>query len=336
MRDGIALPIVEASQAGEARRVVTALADQLGFDAVRRGNAALVATECATNLVKHARDGRLILQPRVCGDVVGIDLLALDNGPGIADLGRCRRDGFSTSGTPGTGLGAIQRLSALTDAYSKVPGGTVLLARLWPGAAPKPERFMLGSVCIPAAGEAMCGDAWTVEAKGRHAQVLLADGLGHGPLAADAAHAAVRVMRENRGLALAALLEAMHAALRSTRGAALALAQVDPDHEILCYAGIGNVAGVVLHDGKSRSLVSHNGIVGHEARKRQEFTCPFPRGAVLVLHSDGLSTRWNLEAYPGLLHRDPSLIAGVVYRDAQRGRDDATVLVLRAGEGSDA
>lgn len=333
VREGIALSVVDSSQVGEARRAATALAADLGFDAVASGRAALVVTESATNLHKHGQEGQLVLQPCCRGEVVGIDVLALDKGPGIADLSRCLRDGFSTTGTPGTGLGAIQRQSALMDIYSRVPAGTALLARLWPGQAPPNGRFEVGSVCIPHAGETVCGDAWALAEKGRGALVVLADGLGHGLLATEASRAAVRILHENPRLAPATLLESMHHGLRGTRGAAVAVAEVDAENEILRYAGVGNIAGVVLSGGVSRSLVSHNGTVGHEARKFQEFTCPFPRGAVLVMHSDGLSARWNLESYPGLLSRDPSLIAGVLYRDANRGRDDATVLALRATEG---
>lgn len=335
MYEGVAFSVVEASQVGEARRAVLTLADRLGFDAVARGRAALVVTESATNLHKHGRDGSLILQPHTHGDVIGIDVLALDKGPGIADLGRCLRDGFSTVGTPGTGLGAIQRTAALLDIHTQTPSGTVLLARLWPDAAPKQRAFAVGSVCIPYPGEEVCGDAWTVEEKSRLALVLLADGLGHGLLAAEASRAAVRILRANTRLGPAALLETMHGQMRATRGAAVAVAEVDGDQEILRYAGVGNIAGTILSSGVHRSLVSHNGTVGHEARKCQEFTYPFPRGAVLILHSDGLSTRWSLDSYSGLLRRDPSLIAGVVYRDAQRRRDDATVLVMRASEGID-
>lgn len=333
VREGIALSVVEPSQVGEARRAVTSLANKLGFDAVACGKAALIVTESATNLHKHGREGQLILQPHRCGETTGIDVLALDKGPGIADLSRCLRDGFSTSGTPGTGLGAIQRQSALLDIYSRVPQGTALLARLWPDEAPPLGRFEVGSVRIPHVGEEVCGDAWTMADKGRNALVVMADGLGHGLSATEAACAAVRILHENVRLDPAALLETMHHGLRGTRGAAIAVAEVDPDNEILRYAGVGNIVGVVLSGGVSRSLVSHNGTVGHEARKFQEFTFPFPRGAVLVMHSDGLSARWSLDAYPGLLSRDPSLIAGVLYRDAQRGRDDATVLVLRATQG---
>lgn len=65
-------------------------------------------------------------------------------------------------------------------------------------------------------------------------------------------------------------------------------------------------------------------------RRRQAFTYPWSPDAVVVLHSDGLRTRWRLDAYPGLARRHPSLIAGVLYRDFARRRDDVTVLVVAA------
>ncbi len=330
------LSVSEASGVGEARRSVLALAAKLGFDEVGRGKAALVVTESATNLHKHGREGRLVLQSRQEGASTGLDVLALDKGPGIADVSRCLRDGFSTGGTLGTGLGAIARQSAVMDVYSRVPGGTALLARLWAGAAPaiKGKRFQVGDVSVAKDGEGISGDAWAVEASGRRGLVVVADGLGHGPLAAEASRTAVRVLRENVRLGLVALLEAMHAALASTRGAAVAVAEIDLDAQVIRYAGVGNISGTICASGACRSMVSHNGTIGHEARKFQEFTYPFPPGASLVMHSDGLSARWNIEAYPGLVNRDPTLIAGVLYRDWQRGRDDSTVLVVRATEGS--
>ena len=185
---------------------------------------------------------------------------------------------------------------------------------------------------VPKTGETVCGDAWEVEDDGGRVCVAVADGLGHGPFAAEAAAAAVRVFHDNARLGPVPRLEAIHHALRGTRGAAVSIAEVDFDNQIIRYTGLGNVAGTVLADGVSRSMVSCNGTVGHNARHFQEFTYPFPEGAVLVMHSDGLASRWGLDPYPGLIARDPALIAGILYRDFQRGRDDATVVVARAAE----
>jgi len=140
----------------------------------------------------------------------------------------------------------------------------------------------------------------------------------------------VRVFHAQYQRDLIAILQAMHLALRSTRGAAVALSAIDVDAQVIRHAGIGNISAVVWVAGVSRGLMSHNGIVGHEARKFQELAYPFPRSATLVLHSDGLATRWNLDGYPGLVVHDPALLAGVLYRDFQRERDDVTILVARA------
>jgi len=185
---------------------------------------------------------------------------------------------------------------------------------------------------VPKVGEQVCGDSWAVvELPGRTLAVV-ADGLGHGPFAAEASLAAVRLFQDNTRLRPAEILEAIHRGLGSTRGAAVAVAEVAEAAQEVRFAGLGNIAGVVLTQQSSRSMVSHNGTAGHQARKFQEFTYPFPRGAVLVMHSDGLTARWDLDSYPGLLGHDPALLAGVLYRDFQRGRDDATVLALRATE----
>jgi hypothetical protein len=182
-------------------------------------------------------------------------------------------------------------------------------------------------------GEEVCGDAWAIQADAGRCLLLVADGLGHGPQAAEASQTAVRIFRDNSRLGPSELLQELHRALRSTRGAAVAIAEVDTEAEAVRYAGVGNIAGTILAPGVDRSVISHNGTVGHQARHFHEFTYPFPAGATLVMNSDGLMTRWSLDPYPGLAVRDPALIAGFLYRDFRRGKDDVTVLVARQEEG---
>jgi anti-sigma regulatory factor (Ser/Thr protein kinase) len=323
--------VSDPSGAGEARRLATTLAERLGFDETGRGKVALVVTEAATNLLKHAGQGEILLRCLERGDSLGLDVLALDRGPGMADPGRCLRDGFSTAGTPGTGLGAIARLSDLFDVYSTSAAGTALLARLWARPAlPTAGGLEVAAVHLSKCGEDVCGDGWAVEPRTGGSLILVTDGLGHGPLAAQAARETVRVFREHATADLPEIVRRIHAALRSTRGAAVAVAEVRLDTRELRFVGVGNIAGTVFTDGASRSMVSHNGTAGVEARRVQEFVYPFPPGALLVLHSDGLATHWRLEQYAGLAARDPALIAGVLCRDFKRGRDDLTVLAACA------
>ena len=338
-RDAISLPVVESSQAGEARRFAADLTQRLGFAPVLQGKVALIVTELAHNLIRHAQGGELLIQRVEADGRAGIEILAIDRGPGMVDFHRCLADGFSTYGTPGNGLGSVTRQADSFDFYSTHPKGTVIAARVWETNQPTSQRpgaaftLDLGAVCLPVAGEVECGDAWAVahSAPARYT-ILVADGLGHGPEAAEASNLAVATFQRNPSLGPVEHLEAIHPALRATRGAAVAVAALDLDRGEIRFAGVGNIAGsVIAGDGRRRGLVSHNGTVGGNMRKVQEFVHPWSEESLLVLHSDGLATQWRLDDQPGLMMREPSVIAGVLYRDFSRGRDDVTVLVARRG-----
>jgi anti-sigma regulatory factor (Ser/Thr protein kinase) len=331
MMNQIHLNIRDSSAVAEARREVAALARTAGFDASGVGKVAIVVTEVATNLVKHTPQGQLLARAFDCNGVTAVEVLALDRGPGIANVGESLRDGYSTAGSPGTGLGAIKRLSDEFDIYSTPGKGVALVARLLsqrPPSGSHPAPLQIGAVCVPMPGEEACGDAWAVEWRSGHCVILVVDGLGHGVDAAVAAMAAVKALRTHPQLAPAPLIELAHGALRSTRGAALAVADIDLVREVR-YAGIGNITGVVRSPDGARHMVSQAGIVGHEARKIQEFVYPWTQDSLLIMHSDGLATHWSLDQYPGLAARHPSLIAGVLYRDFTRERDDVTVVVAK-------
>jgi anti-sigma regulatory factor (Ser/Thr protein kinase) len=94
---------------------------ELGFDETDVGNVAIIVTELATNMLKHATQGEILMRPIARGTALGMEFVALDRGPGIASLTQCFRDGYSTAGSPGTGLGSIARLAGDFDIYS-TPG----------------------------------------------------------------------------------------------------------------------------------------------------------------------------------------------------------------------
>jgi anti-sigma regulatory factor (Ser/Thr protein kinase) len=327
-----AYPIVHASDIAAARRAGQKLAIELGFNETRAGQLALIVTEAGTNLLKHAGEGMLYLNVAQSEGVPGVDVLAVDSGPGIADLDACLRDGMSTAGTAGTGLGALRRLSNEFDVYSTPGNGALFFMRLWRDeAGPGLCRVEVGALTVPLAGEDECGDGWGVACDSSGATLLAVDGLGHGPAAAAAAAAALRQLQRLPGSEAGTLVEAAHDALRSTRGAALAAARIDFENDIVRFAGVGNIGAYVIDGGSRRALVSHNGIVGHNMRKVQEFSVPCAPGALCILHSDGIQTQWDLDKYPGLLARSPALIAAMLMRDFIRRRDDAMVLVVRRG-----
>lgn len=325
----VTVPVTDPSQIGEARRTAQRMAENAGLTEVECGHAAIVATELATNLSKYATAGRLLLQILRRSSGACIELLAIDSGPGMEDVERCLRDGYSTSGTPGTGLGAIRRLSSEFDIYSRVGGGTVVLARVGGKCGvPIARGFQWAAVSAPAPNELVCGDAWRVAERDGQIALMVADGLGHGPLAAAAADLAADVFDADGFDAPGAICDRAHRALSGSRGAALATARVTQRAGVQ-YAGVGNIAGVVLSPAQNRGMASQNGIVGLQMRKVQQLDYEWPDRALLIMHSDGVSNRWSLETYEGLIVRHPAVVAAVLLRDFGRGRDDATVVAVR-------
>lgn len=336
MRPFQRFPIEDTSQVGEARRAAQSLAAELGFDDEAAGRLALAITELGTNLVRHVGPNR------ACALLVGqeadsIRVLSLDQGPGM-DLARCLRDGFSTGGSSGIGLGAVQR-QASTFSGCSLPGrGTVLAAlfaprverRLVPRQAP--DAFRIGGLVLAAPGEQVAGDAWAVSRDGDRALLMVADGLGHGPGAAEAADKMVSLLRQQPVGSPAAFLERAHDPMRMTRGAAVTAVLMDAAAPTLQYAGAGNVIGRLISGVVDRSLLAQNGTLGMQVRRLQDMPYDWPAHAVLVLHSDGIVSRWSLADVPALLQAEPIVIAGWILRDHLRGRDDATVVVVRPPE----
>lgn len=327
-------PIAESSQLGEVRRYAAGLARTIGFSENDSGKVSIIVTEAVTNLLKHSHGGELLLRPltEALGEPPGLEIMAIDKGPGIANIDQALRDGYSTAGSPGTGLGAIVRLASSLEIYTYPKQGTVLLADLYlkPGDKPAtPSAFEVGAICLPKLGETLSGDAWLAHPTPDGLQVVVVDGLGHGPLAAETAQAAIAVFAKQPGLAPGDLVQACHDAMHGTRGAALAVARISLTRGQVTYAGVGNIAGSVWSPTGQNNMVSHNGIVGLQMHKVQEFTYPWPPNALLIMHSDGLSSQFKMETYPGLAQRPPGLIAGVLYRDFRRERDDASVVVAR-------
>ena len=327
-------PVADTSQIGAARRAAADLCVRLGFGETEAGKVAIAVSEAATNILKHAQHGEILLRPLHSGAARGIEIIALDRGPGIASLPASMADGTSTAGSYGVGMGAMQRLSCEFDIYSSPGKGTAIMMALWQRSAERSlDALLHGAVCLPMRGEDIPGDSWALAVDATGATVLVADGLGHGPLAAEASELACVVTMARPEQTVAVLLEDAHAALRATRGAAAAAVRIDMLRDELRFAGIGNISAHLFAGGERRQLVSHNGIVGSNMRKVQEFPSTWARDGLLVLHSDGLTARWDLNDYYGLAACHPAVVAAVLYRDFTRGRDDVTVLVLRDRRG---
>jgi anti-sigma regulatory factor (Ser/Thr protein kinase) len=325
--------VTDASQVAEARRLVSGYARSTGVPEARVGSVAIVVTELATNLLKHAGSGHILATHRDDGEGVGLELLALDRGGGMADVGRCMDDGYSTAGSPGNGLGAIARLADDIRIYSRPGLGSAIMVRFFREIArdtPRDtQRTFLGAAVAPYPGEQVCGDNWAFSDTAHGRTLLVVDGAGHGIEAARAADLAVQIFRQNVAAPCVEIVERVHRALMPTRGAAVAVARIDEAARTIRYVGVGNICGTLVTGEGARHMVSHNGTAGHVAPRIREFTYDYTGNPLVIMHSDGLTSRWDLASYPGLVTQHPSLIAGVLLRDHRRARDDASVVALR-------
>jgi anti-sigma regulatory factor (Ser/Thr protein kinase) len=329
LEDGIWFRVEAAGTAAAARRAAERLAAELGISERNTADLSIVVAEAAGNLVKHATEGVLLVRPVRADGNAGVEIIAVDRGPGMADILESVGDGHSTSGTLGIGLGAILRQAGWSDLHSIPRRGTVLVAQVWQGAAPEPA--WAAGVVRPMTGEDVSGDGFAAREVAGRRQLLLSDGLGHGRLAHAASQEAVRVFRDAPAGPPAVVVEALHRAISHTRGAALAVAELDSERGVVRYAGLGNIAGTVVgRDGARRGMVSLPGIAGHQRRQIREYDYPMVPGSLVVMHTDGVVDRWDLRDYPGMSQHSPQVIAATLLRDAGTRRDDAGVLVARS------
>lgn len=321
--------MTDASCVGEVRRFCAKAVEEWGWSEVDAGRLSLIVTELGTNLVRHAVQGELWIAAPPAGQEV--EILALDKGPGMADVQRSSQDGVSTgSGSPGTGLGAIRRLASDFDIHS-TPEGTLCLVRVRAAGRTAPAERQWGAVSIAAPGETVCGDGWAVATDGGQVSAVVADGLGHGPHAAAASDAALDVFAAAPFAPLATLVQDAHTGLQTTRGAALFVLRMEASGR-LQYTGAGNVMGRIISGVFDRSMVTQHGTVGVQVRRTEVAALELPDHAVAVVHSDGIASRWKAEVMVPLLQRDPTLIAAALLWQQSRGRDDATVLVVKQGD----
>jgi anti-sigma regulatory factor (Ser/Thr protein kinase) len=324
------IAIEDKSSVGEARRTAIQIAQKLGFDENRRSDIGIVATEAATNVLLHAVKGELLICPFVEREHIWLDIFALDSGPGIHDVSRALEDGVSSIGTAGQGLGAIGRLSDEFSLYTIPDKGTAYWCRFKSAGAA--SGMPIGMLNIPIRGEVVCGDSSFVQIGPSRSIYMMVDGLGHGSGAAEAAAEAVATVSEFQEQPASEIIVRTHDALKKTRGAAMSIAIVDHERLVMTFAGIGNVSAMLLNGQSSRSLASQNGTLGAALpRVPKEYSFPISRETTLLMFSDGLTTKASPIGYVGLQSRHPALIAGVLFRDFSRRRDDATIMIAPIG-----
>jgi anti-sigma regulatory factor (Ser/Thr protein kinase) len=324
--------VQDQADAGEARRQAVRAAESARFDMALSSRLYIILAEMTSNLLKHsAAGGEILINAQTPAAGPGeVELLAIDRGPGIAKPAAAMEDHYSSAGSLGIGLGAMRRQASHFEIHSIPPHGTAILARVsGTGATGNGRSFDLGVVTVPKHGEEVSGDSWGVCEVPGGIQLLVVDGLGHGLFASEAAAIAVKAFRAAGGRAPIEVLKALHPPLRGTRGATVGVATIDSRSGVVTYGGIGNIAAAIFGSDSPRRLVSVNGTVGRDPVIFQQFDAEWNSNSCLVMHSDGLMTRWRLDYLPGLASKDPSLIAAVLFRDFAREMDDVTVVVAR-------
>jgi anti-sigma regulatory factor (Ser/Thr protein kinase) len=319
--------VTDASCVGQVRRVALLTAQRLGLDETKAGELALLATEVSRNVLVHGGGGEVIVTGLKNGSKALGRILALDRGPGISDIAKAMTDGFSTSGTPGSGLGAMKRMASGLEIFTG-RSGTVVLVEV--GNDPNVDGLQIAGMAVPYPDERVCGDAWACHSSPERMLTVIADGLGHGWAAGEAAQEAVATFHARLDCSPVEILSYIHDALRKTRGAVAGIAEIRPKERTITFAGVGNISAVLLSPARSQSLISHNGTLGSTVTRIQAFQVEWKPESILILHSDGLQTRWDLSGYAGILSRHSAIIGGTLMRDFRRQRDDASVVVIKA------
>src|ERR1700733_8332954 len=326
--DAHLIEVTEQSQVSDARRQIVAFAHRHGFDEQTENRLALVCTELGTNLLKHTpHGGKLIVQGMTEGENIGVEVFSIDTGHGM-NVHDCMKDGYSSTGTYGTGLGAIQRLTDDFDIYSALGAGVVVQTRVWTTKTADAADFSFGGLTVPKSGQQLSGDKWIILRSGATIYCLLVDGLGHGLEACEAARIAIKRFKENLHVNPASMIKIIHTSLRGTRGAVATVAKLDLSNMRLDYCGLGNIAGIAGTTADHKHLTALNGTLGYEARKTLEFNIPWTKNSILIMHSDGLSSR-ALEDISAVEHKSAPLIAAWLYQKHCKNVDDATVLVIK-------
>lgn len=324
------------------KRDITRFAENCKFSAAEVGKINIIAAEMLSNLIKHSLKGGELLVKTIGEKHQAIEIVCLDNGPGMSAPSRMIEDGVSTSGTAGEGLGAIKRQSDVFDLYS-LPGiGTVVVSRVYKN--PKPNtaevvsaKVEVGYVIVPKPNETVCGDGFAMIEQGPNMYMLALDGLGHGTYANEAAQQAAASFTQRPTVDPANSLRDIHSNIKRTRGAVGLRADISTHTQRITYCGIGNIAGKVFSlDGSSvnspyKNIISYNGILGHNIPNTlNNQQLEWGRNKLLILHSDGLKSRWDLAKYPNLQRHHPTTIASVIYKDNSRQTDDTLVVVCKS------
>ncbi len=306
------------------------------FDANKLGDLDIVVSEMTSNLHKYAKEGEILCGIFTEGNLKFIELLCLDQGPGMADTGRMMTDGFSSSNTMGMGLGSIKRLSDVFDIYSQKDWGTIILCRIYsktlkvkPNGLPMMVRPLV--ICMP--GQQKSGDGIYFKSTDQYFKLLVADGLGHGEEANRAVNEAVIAFKTCPYHSPSEVIRYLHNSIRKTRGAVATVVVFDFKDRSWKIAGVGNISARLSSFAAAKNIMSYNGIVGHNIPNTiNDQSISAQDYSLITLCSDGIKSRWDLNKLPGIGRADLSIQAAAIYKEFGRQTDDMTVIIAKPNQ----
>lgn len=326
------LQISEVFDCAIAQQSARQLADAIGFSDTVSEEIVLVVAELASNLVRHAHGGLLSLTPVTLHDRVGLEIESRDEGPGMPDIEQALTDGYSTLGSLGYGLGTVNRLMDELDLSSVEGHGTRVVCRRWLRSVTTDSAALtqwdIGLFTRARRFAPENGDAYIVKEWNGNLLAGVIDGLGHGHFAQEAALAAQRYVETHYDLPLERIFLGVDRACRATRGVVMALARFDSTNEV-SFAGIGNIEAWIWANSDPIRLIGRRGILGVNEQKIVVQREQWRPGSALVLHSDGLTSKWQGHDFVGLERQPAQIIANRLMRTLAIHDDDATVLVVK-------
>ncbi|QEC75056.1 ATP-binding SpoIIE family protein phosphatase [Mucilaginibacter ginsenosidivorax] len=314
------------------KKEIHRIAAEAGINAVRINELDLIVAEMTSNLFKYSDGGEILVGAFPNGGSPYVELISIDNGPGMANPARMMVDGVSTTNTLGHGLGSMKRLSDTFELYSQPGWGTIVLSRVYndPEKIKTADEITIRPIVVSKPGEKTSGDGFVFKKNDKYLKIMLADGLGHGPEANKAINEAAAAFKIFPDYSPTETLRFIHSAIKKTRGAVINVVGFNYADRKWSSAGIGNIAARLFGPVNFKNHMSYNGIVGHNIpntmNDQQYLAEEFNQ---VMLCSDGIKTRIDMNKYPQIFRYDLSVLAAAIYKDHARKNDDMSVIIAK-------
>jgi anti-sigma regulatory factor (Ser/Thr protein kinase) len=303
------------------------------FSEKRTAEIDIVVSEITSNLIKHAQKGEILYRISTDENEKLFEMICIDNGPGIKDLNNAMKDGVSSKATLGQGIGAIMRLSNLSQFYTLPAWGTIVYTAFYNDkeySSKTKKNFHARILNVAKPGEKVSGDNAHIKVYPEKTIVFVGDGLGHGPHAKDAVDKAILIFKASMSGDPAEIIREINKNLKHTRGLVATIATLDHKNNKWELCGVGNISTRLQKGLENKNYVCNNGIIGFNIPTRLENSRhELEKFQQLILCSDGIKTRWDLIKYPGLLKHDPMITAAILYKDHARQTDDMTAVIVK-------